>query len=539
MLTIAKQNNILLEDEYINSQVLINNTQQRLKRDIELLKFEQKTDNEDALEFVNDKVMIFRFLKDTNFSQEETMAKLLDTIRWRAENKVSRMTYQSVTPEFFENGFSFFHEQDLIGRPVAFIQMRHFPKFVDKTKSLSDFMQPFACLVMEMARQITRDKTRENEEKGKAPTLVSQISIVIDIAKAPFVPVDTYLVQALKNITNERFPGFVGSVYIVNFGWMYQGIWQVVKLVLSEKAKARVNFVSSQELKQIIDEKHLLKVLGGKDDYIWSLGSDPILDLYATEARFKSPPHSTNTRLSRSTSLSSTDSSLFFDAPEYLLSYQPPSFINSTITSVPSSVYATPGSLTPINSYNRQLQTVRTSEPRYFLNGFHMGDNTFLSSFLSTNNRPPVNTLSNELTDRLNQLLLDQDGLLDETELYVMNDSKTVHFPHMLPNDHPQSMYFTSPLKHHLVRAEQRMVRITRKMFRMSFAYKGAIYWLLLYVFLRGPVEHTLKKSLAKLFVGSKQQLTYATIGMTATVAAALSSTFSNSLDDRNKRLHD
>ncbi|KAG1218879.1 hypothetical protein G6F68_021500 [Rhizopus microsporus] len=72
----------------------------------------------------------------------------------------------------------------------------------------------------------------------------------------------------------------------------------------------------------------------------------------------------------------------------------------------------------------------------------------------------------------------------------------------------------------------------------MSFAYKGAIYWLLLYIFLRGPVEHTLKKSLAKLLTGSQQQLTYATIGMTATVAAALSSTFSNSLDDRNKRVH-
>lgn len=280
MLTIAKQNNILLEDEYLTYQELINNVQQRLKRDIELLEFEQTTDIEDALEFVNDKgkdlfdkqqvylrptqsilylVTIFRFLKDTEFSIEQTISRLLDTIQWRAENKISRMTYHSVSPEFFENGFAFFHNQDLIGRPVAIIQMRHFPKFVDKTKSLSDFMQPFACLVMEIARQLTRDKTRENERNEACPLLVSQISIVIDIAKAPFVPVDTNLVQALKNITNSRFPGFVGSVYVVNFGWMYQGIWQVIKLVLSEKAKARVNFVSNQELKQIIDENQLLR----------------------------------------------------------------------------------------------------------------------------------------------------------------------------------------------------------------------------------------------------------------------------------------
>ncbi|KAG1141285.1 hypothetical protein G6F37_008438 [Rhizopus arrhizus] len=537
MLTIAKQNNILLEDEYLTYQELINNVQQRLKRDIELLEFEQTTDIEDALEFVNDKVTIFRFLKDTEFSIEQTISRLLDTIQWRAENKISRMTYHSVSPEFFENGFAFFHNQDLIGRPVAIIQMRHFPKFVDKTKSLSDFMQPFACLVMEIARQLTRDKTRENERNETSPLLVSQISIVIDIAKAPFVPVDTNLVQALKNITNSRFPGFVGSVYVVNFGWMYQGIWQVIKLVLSEKAKARVNFVSNQELKQIIDENQLLRVLGGKDDYIWNLASDTILESYATESRFKPSPPIKN-RLSRSTSLSSTDSSLFFDAPEYLLTHQPSPFLNSTIASVPSSIYATPGSLTPIDSHSRQLQTVRTSEPRYFLTGFHMGNNTFLSSFIGGSRSPPANTFGDELTDRLNQLLLDQDGLLDEAEVYVMNDNRTIHFPHMLPNDHPQSIYVVSPLKHHLMRTEQRVLRITRKMFRMSFAYKGAIYWLLLYIFLRGPVEHTLKKSLAKLLTGSQQQLTYATIGMTATVAAALSSTFSNSLDDRNKRVH-
>ncbi|KAI9257635.1 CRAL-TRIO domain-containing protein [Sporodiniella umbellata] len=530
MLSVATQNNISLQEEYTNHRELIVEVQQQCLKDIELLKFEQKTDHNDAVEYIND--------KDAEFAKEETIAKLLNTIQWRAEKKISRMTYQSVTPEFFENGFSFFHKQDLIGRPVAIIQMRHFPKFSDKTKNLSDFMQPFACLVMEMARQITRDKTKENEDKGAKPSLVSQISIVIDIAKAPFVPVDTHLVQALKNITNERFPGFIGSVYIVNFGWMYQGIWQVVKLVLSDRAKARVNFVSSQELKQIISEKNLVKALGGEDEYIWSLGSDPILDLYATETRFTPPSPTIDTRLSRSTSLSSMDSSLFFDAPEYILNYQSPTFVNSTIASVPSSVYATPGSLTPINSYSRRLQTTRTSEPRYFLNGFHMGDNTFLSSFLGTNNRRPVNALSNELTDRLNQLLLEQDGLIDEAELFMIKDNKTAHFPHMLPSDHPHSIYFTSPLRHQLARAEQRMVRMTRKVFRMSFAYKGAVYWLLLYVFLRGPVEHTLKKSLAKLFVGSKEQITYATVGVTATIAAALSSTFSNSLDSRNKRLH-
>jgi hypothetical protein len=204
-------------------------------------------------------VTLFRFLKDSEFIQETTISRLVDTIKWRAENRVHRITYNTIASEFFDKDFAFYHKRDLIGRPLAIIQMRNFPKFKDKTKSLSDFMQPFACFVMEVARQWTLDLTRENEKNNVQPVLVSQISIVIDIANAPFVPADSSLMQALKVIVNQRFPGFVGSVYIMNFGWMYQGIWQVVKLVLSEQAKARVSFINSEEVKQVISDDSLLK----------------------------------------------------------------------------------------------------------------------------------------------------------------------------------------------------------------------------------------------------------------------------------------
>ncbi|KAL7325073.1 hypothetical protein PS15p_210165 [Mucor circinelloides] len=518
-------------------------------------------------------VTLFRFLKDSDFSEDVAVERLVDTIQWRKDEKISRMTYQSIATEFFENGFAFFHKQDLIGRPVAVIQMRHFPKFREKNRPLSDFMQPFACLVMEIARQMTRDLTRKNEKdqiKDK-PVLISQISIIIDIQKAPFVPIDSNLMHSLKNITNTRFPGFVGSVYIMNFGWMYQGIWQVVKLVLSEQAKARVNFISGEEIKQVIDENDCLKVLGGKDNYVWSLDSDLILDLYATENRFKIEEPSL-TRLSRSSSvssLSSTGSSIFFDAPAYL-SRQPSihsEIIRSTYTSACPSIYGTPGTLTPINSYltNRQQQLVSRSpsEPRYFLNGFHMGD-TFLTSFFrfnantSSNNNTTLD--SQELTNRLSQLLSsdelqqlrdeqnsynDEGDFIDsDTAAFFLNRQQSlVHFPHMLPDNHPQSVYLNSPMKHQLIRAEQKMLRLTRRLFHLSFAYKGAVYWVILYLFLRGPVEDTFKKTLAKLLAGtSQQQIAYTTVGVTATVAAALSASLSNSIHSshdysNNKRI--
>ncbi|KAI8353644.1 CRAL-TRIO domain-containing protein [Choanephora cucurbitarum] len=446
-------------------------------------------------------------LKDTEFSEDETVRRMLDTIEWRKEKQVARMTYQSVTPEFFGHGFAFFHKQDKLGRPVAVIQMRHFPTFQDKTKNLSDFMIPFATLVLEIARQITRDITRENEAQSNSPVLVSQIAIVLDIAKAPFVPVDSSLMYSLKEIVNARFPGFVGSVYIMNFGWMYQGIWQVAKLVLSEQAKARVSFTTAQEMKQVIEIEDLLKVLGGLDNYEWSFESDEILNRYATDKRFEVIP-----RLSRSSSISSVSSanSIFYDAPSI------PEYESPYYSTVPS-LYGTPGTLTPIHAHRPQLALV--SSPRYFLNGFHLGE-SFLTSFFRSPQDHRHMLDSQELTHRLNEL-----AILSPPSPSV------IHFPHMLPTDHPQSIYLTSPVRHQLVRAEQKLMRLSRKLFHLSFAYKGAIYWILMYILLRGPVEHSLKKTITRLFSSlNQQQITYTTIGATATMAAAFSTSLSQSL---------
>jgi hypothetical protein len=49
-----------------------------------------------------------------------------------------------------------------------------------------------------------------------------------------------------------------GMVCLLNFGWMYQGMWQMIKMILSQEAKNRVAFPKLKELKTIIDETHLL-----------------------------------------------------------------------------------------------------------------------------------------------------------------------------------------------------------------------------------------------------------------------------------------
>ncbi|KAI8980967.1 transport protein Trs120 or TRAPPC9 TRAPP II complex subunit-domain-containing protein [Pilobolus umbonatus] len=553
MLSAARQTTVILNDEYLAHKDTMESIQHRLGKDIELLSLDP-IDYQDTLEYIGDRVTVFRFLKDVDFSEDRAIERLIDTIMWRIENNINRITYQSVAPEFFQNAFSFFHKHDLLGRPVAIVQMRYFPQFSDKTKSLSDFMQPFVCLIMEIARQLTRDNTRKNENNANNNTftLISQITVIIDIAKAPFVPIDSNLMQTLKSITNTRFPGCIGSVYIMNFGWMYQGLWQVAKLLLSEHAKSRISFTSSKEMDQVIPTDDLLRDLGGTDMYEWSIENDIILQTYASMNRFPPIPLTPPRRRSSISSISSTSSSLFFDASDSLTHQHYHDTIRSTFTSASPSVYGTPGSLTPIESHRRH-QLIRTSEPRYFLTGFHMGD-AFMTSIFQNNSRQlslNKGIDGDALSSRLNQLIDASDLFNAEyidpfepfhdefnSEHIFMNHLPLAHFPHLLPDTHPQSIWVTSPVKHHLLRAEQKIVRVTRRLFRLSFAYKGAIYWVMLYIFLRGPVEHTFKRMLAKILAGTSEQITYATIGVTATVASVLSTSFSYSLQNNDDMKH-
>ncbi|KAI9485013.1 hypothetical protein BDB00DRAFT_792412 [Zychaea mexicana] len=602
MLKILQEKAVLLESQYTQHQEDIRRLAERLSRDVELLSF-SPVDLHDAKTYLNDDVTVFRYLRESGFDETTAHERLLDTIRWRQEHGVARMTYESVASEFYDGGFAFFHKQDKLGRPVAVVRMRHFPQFHDKSKSLTDFIRPYACLVMEMVRKVMLDTTwnnRRNNNDSKSCALVSQMAVIIDIGKAPFIPIDAQLVKTMMELMDKRFPGFIGSIYVMNFGWMYQGIWQMVKYLLSDEARSRISFPTAQEVLEIVPRENLLTELGGEDDFEWTFETDSVLQKYgmgATEEEedqvvpivdekevqegvppytfeepLERPEAAASTRLSRSTSFSSVE---FYDAND--------TFVTDTSSSGFVSAYATPGFATPVSAHPPQVPppppplelprslwlpvpaTGQSNNTFYSWTGLHMGA-AFLTSFIggrgggahTSHHQPPRSTFhfttssappsmginGFALVDRLNLLQHEQEQqelqqqdektymLLEEEgeELVELHrEQHTPHFPHLLPPDVPQSAYALAPVRMQLQRIEHRFIRLTRRIFRLSFAYKGAIYWVIFYIFLRGPVEHVLRRSLASV-IAAPQKISYTTIGITAAVAAAIGSSVTASV---------
>jgi hypothetical protein len=216
-----------------------------------------------------------------------------------------------------------------------------------------------------------------------------------------------------------------------------------------------------------------------------------------------------------------------------------------------TSTYGTPGSLTPIgirsssrwaSSSSSGTTTTGTAQSFRFLASLFgstvQGDDNDNNSSSRTKDDICQVDLTYRLTNiGLEQCIGDMETTMVVGKSIIQQHSTTrgipsrrgpPHFPHLLPHNDPQSAYATAPFKVQLRRSEQRVKRFTRHLFRLSFTCNGALYWVLLYVFLRGPVEHSMKRLLAKM-MGSPRTITLTTVGLAASLAGGLGASLSSS----------
>lgn len=529
-------------------------------------------------------------MRECKFDFEQAHARLLDTILWRIEYKVDHLTFEDAIEFFDQNGFVFFHGTDnTASHPLVFVQLRYFPKQFKEKKSLTEHIRPFACLIMEMARKLTWEMTCDRINRGEPCALVSRMTVLVNVSKAPLIPIvssrflytnecfltdylfkDAELIKTMGVILDERFPGFVNNINVLNFGWMYQGVWSLLKHLLSEEAKESIRFTTIRELQPIISEDRILKDMGGTDDYVWTMDSDQVLQKYGcgyekrrqeAELLPNTPPLSLGEEGIRSRSNSVISSSdeydEFFDANDVLLpSPQPvPSIPPPTMHELPpliapirSDIIPQPSISSPLKSPITTLTSSATlpgtslhNSNSYYGNlsswaGLRMGVN-FLTSFVDTKQqRPP-----NKSTGGLHAL-----EETDSSSVIVVEPAApdTVNNKSVPPAIAPGARE-TGTISHStgptfaLASSTQRMQqiqlffkRLTHQLLQLSFGpNKGIVYWVVLYLFLRGPVETLVKKSLLRSTLVGPKKLPTTTIGITAAIAAVVSTSVSSTLE--------
>ncbi|GAA6061707.1 hypothetical protein JCM10212_004939 [Sporobolomyces blumeae] len=228
-----------------------------------------------ATKLLQDRVTVFRFCRRARFSPHVAFKLLHATLSWRLSPSFQHLSPASVPSLYLTNPLFFFHPRliDRFGRPCAVLNLRHVHRTED---GKLDALKDFARLGWETGRRWLSDLSRARVNAAD-PTL--QMVVIVDLDQAGMSNLEVELLPFFMDLLKNHFPGMIGAIFVLNYGWAYAGMWQLAKRVLPNTALERILFPSKAELLEFFDEDHLLVEHGGKVEYEYT-PANPILEKY-------------------------------------------------------------------------------------------------------------------------------------------------------------------------------------------------------------------------------------------------------------------
>ncbi|PLW21521.1 hypothetical protein PCANC_25757 [Puccinia coronata f. sp. avenae] len=293
-----------------------------------------------ATYFLNDRLSLFRFLHRHRFDIQLTLEALAHSITWRLKSNLDLLAPNSLEPIYLRNPLMYFHPdlKDRWGRTSAILNLRYLTRTEDGSL---DGLKEFIGWNCELARRslyetnldfINQICSKSNNPQlpsstpssPSPPSLLSnipvslQISLIVDLKGVSINNLEVELLPYMLHLVKDNFPDMLGAVFILNYGWMYAGMWQVVKRILSQSTLDRILFPSQAELFQFFDKANLLQEHGGLVAHQYDPQHDAFIHRFgkptaSTLPDFDANPQ-TNSSLSRHPSLESLHDIFFSTA---------------------------------------------------------------------------------------------------------------------------------------------------------------------------------------------------------------------------------
>ncbi|KAK4052025.1 hypothetical protein OIV83_002319 [Microbotryomycetes sp. JL201] len=195
--------------------------------------------------------------------------------RFKPDSVLRSLEPNKLDPLYTTNALFFFHPDlvDKFGRPCAVINLRHVQRTEDgQLDALKDVIR----LGWEVGRRWLTDLSTKAQQ---ATDVKLQIVVIVDLDGAGMSNLEVELLPFFMELLKNHFPGMIGAIFVLNYGWMYAGMWQLAKRVLPNTALERILFPTKADLLEFFEEEHLLQEHGGKVAYTYS-PDNPVLAKY-------------------------------------------------------------------------------------------------------------------------------------------------------------------------------------------------------------------------------------------------------------------
>ncbi|KAF9192606.1 hypothetical protein BGZ51_005195 [Haplosporangium sp. Z 767] len=231
-----------------------------------------------ATSYLNDRITLFRFLKKANFALPEAYNLVEANVVWRLGSQCDRITPRDLEDNaLWLNGLVQLRGQDRYGHPLITIRLGKYIPAPQQEYYADDDMDDdgeakdrfleykrYIIFVLECTRKMLWESSRRQPPEEHA----LQAALILDLQGASVSDLDHQLITYTIELLKHRYPSCIAQVYVLNYSWVFGGIWQMLKRALPETARARVSFPSSvDELQEHFDREELSTDFGGLDTY--------------------------------------------------------------------------------------------------------------------------------------------------------------------------------------------------------------------------------------------------------------------------------
>lgn len=220
---------------------------------------------------------ILRFCRARKFNFKKIIEMLDKHLLWFEENKVAELGSMDMSKynrlrEIYVHGY---YHTDKLGRPV----------YIERTK----LMQTTVCFAEFKEQELIEYHIQGYERlinvimpacSKAAGKRVEQNLTIMDFngvnAFTLFVGKTKVFVKLAADIAQDHYPEILGDMYIINTGYLFSGLWALVKPWIDPKTQKKIVIKSGdgkKELLELVQADKLPEFLGGtcKDELV----SDP------------------------------------------------------------------------------------------------------------------------------------------------------------------------------------------------------------------------------------------------------------------------
>ena len=213
---------------------------------------------------------ILRFCRARKFDYEKIIHMIDKYFEWKAKvdhDQIGQLPIENYTDlkNLYNHGY---YGIDLKGRPIYIEQVNSlryneiFERYHEEDLS-KYYVQSYERMLHIIFPECSRVAGRR----------IDSSCAIMDLKDASIFNLFSGKVKGFLNIAiniaQDYYPECLGSMYILNAGFLFSGIWTVVKGWVDPKTQKKVNIISGKgrkELSEIVDFDRLPLFMGGKNE---------------------------------------------------------------------------------------------------------------------------------------------------------------------------------------------------------------------------------------------------------------------------------